>query len=153
MRYLAGIPSVEGGYFRTGSRSPMQWERRTGFGFTSSATSYIPFDKSADAPTVSEQRADADSLWNAVKELLALRKAHKALQSFGEFTPLYAEKGKYPFVYERKAEGERIVVALNPAERKAEVPFPLNGKILWKAGETPKGGTMSACSAAVILMK
>ena len=61
-----------------------------------------------------------------------MRKAHKALQSFGEFKPLYAEKGRYPFVYERMAEGERIVVALNPANRRAEVPFPLNGKILWK---------------------
>ena len=153
MRYLAGLPSVEGGYFRTGSRSPMQWEKRTGFGFTSSATSYIPFDQSADAPTVEEQRANADSLWNAVKELLAVRKAHKALQSFGEFKPFYAEKGKYPFVYERMAEGERIVVALNPAERETEVPFPLNGKILWKVGGAPKGGTMSACSAVVILMR
>ena len=153
MRYLAGIPSVEGGYFRTGSRSPMQWERRTGFGFTSSATSYIPFDQSADAPTVSEQQADADSLWNAVKGLLAVRKAHRALQSFGEFKPLHAEKGKYPFVYERMAEDERIVVALNPADKAAEVPFLLNGKILWKVGEAPKDGTMSACSAAVILMK
>ncbi len=45
MRYLAGLSSVEGGYFRTGSRSPMQWEKRTGFGFTSSAKSYIPFDQ------------------------------------------------------------------------------------------------------------
>ena len=150
MRYLEGLPSVEGGYFRTGSRTPMQWEKRTGFGFTSSATPYIPFDRSDDAPTVSEQQADVDSLWNAVKELLAVRKAHKALQSFG-FKPLYAEKGKYPFVYERRAEGERIVVALNPADRTAEVPFALNGKILWKVGKAPKNGIMSACSAAIFM--
>ena len=103
MRWLEGLTSVEGGYDRTGSRSPMQWEKRTGFGFTSSAKPYIPFDKSADAPTVEEQAKDENSLLNAVKTLLAVRKAHKALQSFGEFKPLYAEKGKYPFVYGRMA--------------------------------------------------
>ena len=151
MRYLEGLTSVEGGYDRTGSRSPMQWEKRTGFGFTSSATPYVPFDKSADAPTVEEQEKDENSLLNAVKALLAVRKAHKALLSFGEFEPLYAEKKKYPFVYERRAEGERIVVALNPAKREAEVPFLLEGEILWNVGEAPKGNKMAPCSAAVIL--
>lgn len=152
MRYLEGLTSVEGGYFRTGSRSPMQWKRGSGFGFTTSATSYIPFDQRKDAPTVEAQAADADSLLNTVKALLAVRREHKALQSFGEFIPLYAEKGKYPFVYERKADGERIIVALNPADRAEKTPLPLEGKILWSVGDAPKNGCMSACSAAVIAL-
>ncbi len=151
MRYLEGLTSVEGGYDRTGSRSPMQWKKGSGFGFTSSATSYIPFDRRADAPTVAEQEGDETSLLHAVKELLALRRAHRALQSFGAFTPLYAEKGKYPFVYERAAEGERIVVALNPADREEEVPFPLTGKVLFCVGGVPEGGRMPACSACVLV--
>ena len=153
MRYLPDLTSKEGGYYRTGSRTPMQWEKRTGFGFTSSATSYLPFDPSADAPTVAEQEKDKNSLLNAVKVLLALRHAHEALQSFGEFTPLYAEKEKYPFVYERKAKGERIVVALNPANRAAEVPFPLEGELLFGVGKAPEGNRMAPCSAAVLLAK
>ena len=153
MRYLVGLKSKEGGYDRTGSRSPMQWEKRTGFGFTSSAASYIPFDTSDDAPTVECQRKDRDSLLNAVKKLLALRQAHEALQPFGEFRPLYAEKGKHPFVYERRAGNERIVVALNPADRTEEVPFPLEGELLFGVGEAPEGGKMSARSAAVFLVR
>ena len=153
MRYLEGLTSVEGGYDRTGSRSPMQWEKKTGFGFTSSATSYIPFDKSADAPTVEEQTKDSHSLLNTVKDLLALRHAHKALRSFGEFTPLYAEKEKYPFIYERKADGERIVVALNPADRAEPLPFPLEGEVLYSVGKAPEGGMMAPLSAVVLLAK
>ena len=153
MRYLEGLTSVEGGYHRTGSRSPMQWKRGCGFGFTSSETSYIPFDKSADAPTVSEQADDKNSLWHAVKALLRVRNTHKALQSFGDFKPLFAEKETYPFIYERRADGERIVVALNPANRAVSVPFPLDGEILWSVGAVPENKTMSACSAAVILTK
>lgn len=150
MRYLDGVTSVEGGYFRTGSRSPMQWKKGCGFGFTSSDTSYIPFDTEMDAPTVEDERADTESLLNTVKTLIAVRKEHRALQSFGEFIPLYAEKQQYPFIYERRMQGERIVVALNPADRSVRVPAPLEGKILWSVGELPKNGQMSACSAAII---
>ena len=153
MRYLEGLTSVEGGYHRTGSRSPMQWKRGCGFGFTSSETSYIPFDKSADAPTVSEQADDKNSLLYAVRALLRVRNTHKALQSFGDFKPLFAEKESYPFIYERRADGERIVVALNPANRTVSVPFPLDGEILWSVGAVPENKTMSACSAAVVLTK
>ena len=153
MRYLEGLTSVEGGYNRTGSRSPMQWERKTGFGFTSSADSYIPFDKGNDVPTVADQQRDKTSLLHTVKQLLALRKTHKALQSFGVFTPLYAEKGKYPFVYERKAEGERIVIVLNPADRAEEIPFPLKGQVLFSVGGLPEDRKVPACSAAVFLEK
>ena len=90
MRYLESVTSVEGGYDRTGSRSPMQWEQRTGFGFTTGDTPYVPFDRSADAPTVAEQETREDSLLNTVRALLRLRHVHKALQSFGEFVPVYA---------------------------------------------------------------
>lgn len=151
MRYLEGLTSVEGGYYRTGSRSPMQWKRGRGFGFTSSATPYIPFDCENDAPTVEDQLSDANSLLNAVKALLKVRREHAALQSFGAFKALYAEKGKYPFVYERTDGKEHIVIALNPADRETGTPFGLDGKILWKVGGLPEGGHMPARSAAVIL--
>ncbi len=35
MRYVEGLKSVEGGYNRTGSRSPMQWDDSTNAGFSS----------------------------------------------------------------------------------------------------------------------
>lgn len=150
MRYLEGLTSVEGGYDRTGSRSPMQWEKKEGFGFTSAKTSYIPFDKSEDAPSVEEQSVNSDSLLAAVKELLALRAAHKALQSFGEFVPVFAQKERYPFAYERRAAGERILVALNPADREECAAFDCSGKVLWSVGGVPEDGKIPARSACVI---
>ena len=150
MRYLEDVTSVEGGYDRTGSRSPMQWEKRTGFGFTTGDTPYIPFDRSADAPTVTEQEARKDSLLHAVRALLRLRHAHRALQSFGEFVPVYAEAGKYPFAYERRADGERILVILNPADRAEKISFDCAGEVLFQVGGVPEDGTMPARSACVI---
>lgn len=150
MRYLEGLTSVEGGYDRTGSRSPMQWEEKEGFGFTSAKTSYIPFDKSKDAPSVEEQSVNSDSLLAAVKELLALRAAHKALQSFGEFVPVFAQKERYPFAYERRAAGENILVVLNPADREECAAFDCSGKVLWSVGGVPEDGKIPARSACVI---
>ena len=150
MRYLEGLTSVEGGYDRTGSRSPMQWEKKEGFGFTSAKRSYIPFDKSEDAPSVEEQSVNSDSLLAAVKELLALRAAHKALQSFGEFVPVFAQKERYPFAYERRAAGERILVVLNPADREEYAAFDCSGKVLWSVGGVPEDGKIPARSACVI---
>ena len=111
---------------------------------------YIPFDTEKDALTVEDERADTESLLNTVKTLIAVRKEHRSLQSFGKFIPLYAEKQQYPFIYERRMQGERIVVALNPADRTVRVPAPLEGKTLWSVGELPKNGQMSACSAVII---
>lgn len=153
MRYLEGLTSVEGGYERTGSRSPMQWEKDDKFGFTTSDTPYICYDRSADAPTVAEEECDADSLLGAVKALLSLRGGHAALRSFGEFVPVYAEKGAYPFVYERRGGGERIRVALNPADREVPVPAAFGGKMLWNVGGVPANGKMPARSACVTLME
>lgn len=150
MRYLEGLTSVEGGYDRTGSRSPMQWEKKEGFGFTSAKTSYIPFDKSEDASSVEEQSVNSDSLLAAVKELLALRAAHKALQSFGEFVPVFAQKERYPFAYERRAAGENILVVLNPADREECAAFDCSGKVLWSVGGVPEDGKIPARSACVI---
>ena len=53
MRYLP-LPTKEGGYFRTGSRTPMQWDNSANLGFSAAAADklYLPVDPAADAPTV-----------------------------------------------------------------------------------------------------
>ena len=150
MRYLEGIRSVEGGYDRTGSRSPMQWKRGAGMGFTTNKTPYIPFDKEKDAPTVAAQEGDGASLLENVKALLALRRAHAALASFGEFVPVYAEAGRYPFAYERRSADERILVVLNPSGSEQPVLFDASGEVLWSTGGVPAAGIVPACSAAIL---
>ncbi len=150
MRYLENVTSVEGGYDRTGSRSPMQWKKGAGMGFTTGKTSYIPFDDSADAPTVAEEEGDKNSLLSAVKALLKLRAAHPALQSFGTFEPVFAEKNAYPFAYRRVGGGEEILVVLNPADRDMKATFDCTGEVLYTVGGAVKNGKVPARSACII---
>jgi len=127
MRYISSLASKEGGYCRTGSRTPMQWTNGNNAGFSRAAESklYLPVDKSAHAPSVSGQLRRKDSLLGAVKGLISLRKKFSSLGSEGNFVPLYAKKNKYPFVYLRQKGGERILVAVNPSGGSAEALFSL----------------------------
>ncbi len=121
MRYVEGLTSVEGGFGRTGSRSPMQWDDSLNAGFGSSKPEllYIPLDKSDDRPNARAQMEDETSLRSEVKRLIALRQAHKALQSKGEIEFIYAKKQEYPLAYIRSSEEEKLLVVLNPSDKKA----------------------------------
>ena len=123
MRYIEDHLSVEGGYNRTGSRSPMQWDHSVNAGFSAAPEEklYIRMDGSADRPTVAAQMADRDSLYHVVKQLIAIRQAHKALQNTGEIDFIYAEKNAYPLAYLRTYDDEQILIMLNPSDR--EVSF------------------------------
>lgn len=117
MRYVEGLSSVEGGYNRTGARSPMQWDDTANAGFSAAAKEklYIPIDGSADRPTVKAQMADEDSLYHEVRRLITLRRAHPALLASGEIAFADVSGQAYPLVYVRSCESEKILVVLNPS--------------------------------------
>jgi maltose alpha-D-glucosyltransferase/alpha-amylase len=123
MKFLPEVPNKEGGTLgevqRCGSRTPMQWskERNAGFSTAPAEQLYLPIDPSELRPDVATQENDPASMLNFTRELLKLRREHPALANAADFQPLYAEKNKYPFVYLRVAGTERIIVAVNPAER------------------------------------
>lgn len=122
MKYLKGLTSVEGGYERTGSRSPMQWDKglNAGFSSTSKQNLYIPVDENEDRPTVEKQLNDKNSLLNEVKKLIDIRKNHKSLQSNAKIEFLYAKEKKYPLVYKRSCENEEILIVINPSNKDEE---------------------------------
>ena len=119
LRYIRGLVSKEGGYNRTGSRTPMQWSSAKNAGFSTAKVKdlYLPIDPAKNRPTVEAQENDPDSLLNHIRNLAALRRAHPALGGDGSFEPLFAEKGCYPFIYRRKLGAETIVVAINPSAK------------------------------------
>ena len=106
----------------------MQWGRgaKAGFSAASPGKFYLPVDPSPGRPCVRAQENDPRSLLNRVRRLAALRRGNPALGNDGLFLPVCAKNRGYPFVYERRSGGERALVLLNPARRKAEASFSLS---------------------------
>jgi maltose alpha-D-glucosyltransferase/alpha-amylase len=127
VRQGGNLISKEGGYDRTGARTPMQWSRGANAGFSTADSSrlYLPIDSDPERPNVADQENDPHSLLSAVRRLAAFRKANSAFWQEGSFTPLLAESCRYPFVYERANAAQRFVVAINPGEKPVEVSFEM----------------------------
>lgn len=102
MPYIENMPSKEGGFHRTGSRTPMQWDSSINDGFSTGKAEnlYLPVDTSDSAVTVEKQQKEENSLYNTLLSLIALRHQYEDLQADAEFKALDHEKGK-PFVYQR----------------------------------------------------
>ena len=112
MKYL-DLPTKEGGYQRTGSRSPMQWDGTVNRGFSSADPDriYLPVDCSPEAPDVQGQLSDPHSLLNETKRLISLRKDHADLLASSSFSVIHAEESAYPFVYGRGS----LILSVNPS--------------------------------------
>ena len=124
MKYNAALRSKEGGYTRTGSRTPMQWNMGANLGFSAAPADelYLPVDDSANAVTVEAQESEEGSLLNTVRALIKLRHEKPDLQADALFEPVFAEKGR-AFLYRR---GE-LLLAVNPDSTDDVVPFIVQG--------------------------
>jgi maltose alpha-D-glucosyltransferase/alpha-amylase len=137
MRYLNGLASKEGGFTRTGSRTPMQWNSGANAGFSSAAPEalYLPVDTESGAPDVESQEKDQHSLLNTVKDLLRLRNSNEELGSRPNLQILHVGNSKYisagvsdslvsasvdrSFLYRRGA----FIIGLNPGASAMEIPL------------------------------
>ncbi len=125
MRYR-DLPTHEGAYTRTGSRTPMQWDASVNAGFSSASANalYLPVDGAKDAPTVADQMDDGDSLWHTVHAALQTRHATPAFHPDAAFETLFAADDKRSFVFKRSAEGVSAIVAVNPGRETEIIELP-----------------------------
>ena len=103
-----GWPKEKG---RDGERTPMQWNSSKEAGFTTAAKTWLPIPPSASQDNVATEKEDPNSIFNAYKLLLALRKSEPALRD-GSYKAVN-EDDQNVFAYLRKAEGSTVLVALN----------------------------------------
>ena len=137
MRYLE-VPTKEGGYERTGSRTPMQWDGNANLGFSTAERSalYLPVDDSDDAPTVASQESDPDSLLNTVRSIIALRHQEDDLQAYAPLKFICTETDK-PLIYCRGS----LVCIVNTGGKELKTALPqdvtncIHGEMLFKIGD------------------
>lgn len=131
MRYRR-LPSKEGGYNRTGSRTPMQWSAGKNLGFSESEPEklYLPVDPAADAPTVQAQEADPNSLLNYTKAIIALRHSQPDLQARSPFQVYFAQPGSRLLAYRRG----RLLCAVNPGQEEQSLELDRPYRILFSHG-------------------
>jgi len=138
MRYLYNLPSKEGGYTRTGSRTPMQWNAGKNAGFSSAEECqlYLPVDAEKDTLNVASQENDPKSLLNKVKTLLRLRNSEDDLKSKPNLEIVHApgvssgaDQNSRLFVYKRGM----CVIGVNPG--KTEASYSASGSALAASGE------------------
>lgn len=140
MRYQT-LASKEGGYTRTGSRTPMQWDDTPNCGFSTAAAKalYLPVDTAPDAPTVTGQEKDADSLLHVVKDVLALRRNEDDLQKNENLEIVYAKEDERIFAYRRGS----LFLCCNPSGEDAyikENEMPTVKEKLFSIGEAQVQG-------------
>jgi glycosidase len=98
----------------------MQWDASPGAGFTTGSP-WLPIAKDADRVNVAAQRGDPRSLLSFYRRLLAARRASAALR-LGAYRSLPAPRGV--FAFERRADDERLYVALNFTADERRAPLP-----------------------------
>lgn len=145
MQYQKGIPSKEGGYARTGSRTVMNWTEGENHGFSTAPEEklFLPVDPTT---SVEKMQNDKSSLYWLVKALISFRKSEPML--CGNEIEAIPQADKRLLVYRR----EDLTVAVNPTLTEKKIDGAYN-RILFSDGNVRLDGDeliLSAQSACVI---
>ncbi|MCL2033313.1 MAG: alpha-amylase family glycosyl hydrolase [Oscillospiraceae bacterium] len=156
MRYIDGLPSKEGGYDRTGTRTPMQWDGGSNLGFSNAPPEklYLPVDSAPDAPTVENQKNLSDGLYRTIVELISLRHQYADLSADGSFEVIYAQPDAYPFVYRRG----RFLLFVNPSADAASLDWDypaFSGNAVYQIGNglVCEGGKVTVSPQSFVIIE
>ena len=143
-----GWPKEKG---RDGERTPMQWTPGPEAGFTTSDKPWIKVPPSAAIDNVATEEKDPDSIFNAYKKLLALRKSEPALRD-GSYQSVDNEN-PYVFSFLRKSGTDTVLVSLNMSDQPRSVSLKGVEKTLEAAQATPLYSSPVATGASIPLNK
>ncbi len=105
---------------RDRSRTPMPWDASPNAGFTT-GDPWLPINPDWPTRNVAAQNDDPGSMLNLYRFLLALRKSTPAL-SIGSYEA--AEADEDVLAYERRCEGDRLLVMLNLSAQPRRLILP-----------------------------
>lgn len=143
-----GWPKEKG---RDGERTPMQWTAGPEAGFTTSDKPWIKVPPSAAKDNVATEEKDPNSIFNAYKKLLALRKSEPALRD-GSYQSVDNEN-PYVFSFLRKSGTDRLLVSLNMSDQPRTVNLKDVEKTLEAARAAPLYAAPSIADASIPLDK
>ena len=133
--------SKDGGYNRTGARTPMQWsaEKNAGFSTADADALYLPVNGDYTSRNAEAQASVENSLSNTVKRLLKLRKSYPQL---GSRARLNVISRTYPLVLKLSGEKSDIFALINPSAEEHSVTLT-GAKILESNNVTRVGDTFT----------
>jgi maltose alpha-D-glucosyltransferase/alpha-amylase len=114
---------------RDGVRTPMQWDASPQAGFSSAASTYSPVISTAPYDparvNVADQMKDLASLYYMTKNMIAVRKTHRAF-GWGDFEWATSSHPTQVAAYFRRFEGEELLILNNlsdaPVDLSVELP-------------------------------
>lgn len=139
MRYQAGLISKEGGFSRTGSRTPMQWDNSKNCGFSTADEDmlYLPVDSSDSAPTVQGQMGVDGSVYENMKTLIKLRHENTELSNGSDFEVVHAQKDDNLFIYRRGS----FTVYFNVSAEATDTEISQDAQVVYSIGDYSIDGT------------
>lgn len=116
---------------RDGVRTPMQWDKSKNAGFSDADVLFNPVidtpPYSPDQVNVADQQKDLASLYYMTKNMIAVRKVHRAF-GWGDFTWADVNKPKEIAAFYRSYQGEKLLILNNVTAKQHLVEVKLDGE-------------------------
>lgn len=123
------LKSKDGGYCRTGSRTPMQWNSGKNAGFSDTdGELYLPINENYCTVNCEAMAKDNNSLLNTVKTLVEIKR--KYLGEFSLDADFKLLSDTYPVVFKRKKNNKSFICAVNPSDRHYTIDLPEGSQVL-----------------------
>lgn len=143
------LKNKDGGYCRTGARTPMQWSSGKNAGFSQTdGELYLPVNENYTTVNCENLEKNEASLINTVKQLVAFKREYLKDLSLGSEFELIRED--YPLIFKRTNQKETFMCVVNPSEREYTVDIPENYKAAVSNNTVLSEGKAKMCGTSFL---